>query len=201
LKIISKYINHSFDNNNQRKKIPGYQIFLLISLIILSSCASEKRYSVLSFFFDGVPDPNAKVSATDTTITGIADNKEKLVQKKDSTINHPPYIENSCKDCHDMSKGNRLNQELPDLCYQCHEDFGKKFKVVHGPVASGFCTQCHDPHNSKIGKLLIREGQSLCLNCHEKKDIMKNDVHSVIEDQKCWDCHDPHGGMDKTMIR
>lgn len=178
-------------------------IYLLIFVsanFLNISCSPEKNYKTLTFFFDGVPDPNAKPTLTDSS-NGTKEQNLKQYVKTEEIFTHPPYQEKACGNCHNTSGSNRLNESEPDLCYQCHDDFGKKYKFMHGPVASGYCTKCHDPHQTKYKKLLIRNDQKLCYFCHEKTDVMKNEIHSGIEDTKCWDCHDPHGTNEKYLLK
>ena len=33
-------------------------VAVMLAAVVAGGCSSEKRYRVLSFFFDGVPDPN-----------------------------------------------------------------------------------------------------------------------------------------------
>jgi len=171
--------------------------------ILLESCSPQKKHDVLTIFFDGVPDPSKKVvKKVDTVLT----KQIQVVQEPESqpevrSYIHPPYKERACSECHKINEGYTLQEKLPALCFNCHDNYGMKFKVLHGPVALGECTICHNPHSSKNEKLLNFDGQSLCYECHEKSDVLKNDVHSGIEDSKCWDCHDPHGGKDRFLVK
>ncbi|TAL68781.1 MAG: hypothetical protein EPN82_08895 [Bacteroidetes bacterium] len=178
-------------------------ILLLIGTanFFITSCSVEKNYKTLSYFFDGVPDPNAKPVQTDTNNLAMKEMDLKQYVKSEKTYTHPPYGDKACENCHDANAANHLNSNQPGLCYQCHDDFGKNFKYVHGPAASGYCTQCHEPHQGKYQKLLIRNGQNLCYYCHDKKDVMKNEVHSEIEDTKCWECHNPHGSNERFFLK
>jgi predicted CXXCH cytochrome family protein len=178
-------------------------IGLLIGVLYLTtSCSPSESGEILSIFFDGVPENVDESEVTDTTL--IAENpqeKTNLLKKPKNKINfHPPYQSKDCDDCHESSFGNELIEQPPELCYTCHDDFQTEFAVLHGPVASGYCTQCHNPHFSKNPSLLIKKGQDICLSCHEKKDVLKNDVHLEIEDTNCTDCHNPHGGEDRFLI-
>ncbi len=175
-------------------------MFLLI-LIILVSCSPETKYGVLSFFFDGVPDPHKTEKTKDSA--NVSKPEKELVAKNaiKTLVMHPPYEEKACDGCHQMNNSYKLKSKQPDLCYTCHESFESKFKVVHGPVASGYCTECHSPHSSDFKKLLVSDNQKLCFKCHQQSDVLSNDVHSGIGDTKCWDCHNPHGGTERTLQR
>jgi len=173
---------------------------LITFLIILSffGCSPEKQHDNLSYFFDGVPDPNADKTDPDSLKKKVINDAKNQVVS-DETYIHPPY-KDECKMCHASGFSNKLLEKQPELCYICHEDMSKKFAYLHGPVASGFCTECHSPHTSKYKKLLVREGQNLCYFCHKKKDVLKNEAHASIEETKCWECHNPHGGSDRTIM-
>ncbi|MGD9897701.1 MAG: cytochrome c3 family protein [Calditrichaceae bacterium] len=179
-------------------------IFLLAAIALLVACHPESRHKVLSTFFDGVPDPEAKQSVTmDTVSVTVNDSGIPVSPKSDRpkmTI-HPVYAEKSCDACHVPEKGNALIDEQPGLCYQCHEDFSGNYEALHGPVGAGFCTECHNPHLSKNEHLLVRTGQELCLFCHQSEDVFKNEAHQDLGDTNCLDCHNPHGGEDAYLFR
>ncbi|NOY60272.1 MAG: hypothetical protein GXO75_15285 [Calditrichaeota bacterium] len=171
--------------------------------MFILACSSGNRYKWLSFFFDDVPNPNAKIAKTDSLqadSSKSAFNARQIRPSKPLYIFHAPYQEKACDDCHDLAYSSRLLQPQPQLCYQCHEDFKEQFAVLHGPVASGHCTACHNPHMAKNKKLLKRKGQQLCLYCHELSDILKNDVHQDIDNTDCTECHNPHGGEDEYLL-
>ena len=179
-------------------------IFIGLVFIYLSGCSPTHHYKTLSFFFDGVPDPSktALNQGVDTLSkkdsSSIAQNSK--VKISEESI-HPPYQNQECGSCHNSTQMGKLNRILPDMCYQCHEDFSKKYKVLHAPLYGGYCTACHDPHSSSHEKLLTRKGQQLCLYCHNITQVMKAEVHQDIKDANCTDCHNPHGGEDRYVLR
>lgn len=155
----------------------------------------------MSTLFDGVPDPNAKpllTLKTDTLKTDSLSLDASNTQVPGSSVIHEPYKSNDCSNCH---VDGAFTTKQPELCYQCHEDFNKKFKYLHGPVASGGCTACHNPHMSDYKKLLLREGQQLCYYCHDSKDVLKNEAHLDLNGTNCTECHNPHGGEDKYIFK
>lgn len=189
-----------------RKFIYGYLIYtvlLSVLLIINFSCSSSEGKKILSIFFDGVPQGENEKLAADSLLVSN-ENKKKQGNNKKRVVQqmffHPPYQARECYNCHNLQAGNELIEQPPKLCYTCHEDFNNQFAVLHGPVASGYCTQCHNPHSSKLPKLLKRKGQELCLYCHEKSDVFKNAVHEDIDDTNCIECHNPHGGEDRFLL-
>jgi len=191
------------------KLITGRQLLsalpVVLLLIYLSGCSTSHNYKTLSFFFDGVPDPskaaanhtNDSIHNLDTTL--LAQNTTGNANPQSSI--HPPYQDKQCNSCHDQSTMGKLIKSPPDLCYQCHEDFTGKYKILHGPVGGGQCTQCHNPHMSTNKDLLIRTSQSLCLHCHESKQVMETEAHLTIKDADCITCHNPHGGDDRNFLR
>jgi predicted CXXCH cytochrome family protein len=176
--------------------------FLLLGVFVelfFVGCSSEKQHSVLSFFFDGVPEPKKEpelVNPVTSADSVLVENKE---SKPDFYI-HKPYEEEKCKSCHEEGFSNALIKPVPDLCYTCHEDFGNKYKTLHGPVASGNCTGCHNHHMSKYESILERPGQQLCLYCHESAQVLKNKMHEHIGEKNCTECHSPHGGENSGML-
>jgi predicted CXXCH cytochrome family protein len=180
-------------------------LFIGILAIYLSGCSSAKNYKVLSFFFDGVPlpvlansdMPSDSLSRTDSTAILQAP----VAAAAPQTYFHPPYQEKDCASCHDQVNKGQLTSPQPGLCYQCHEDFNTKYKVLHGPVGGGQCTACHNPHMSGNEHLLTRTSQALCLYCHQQEQVAKVESHHDIGDTNCTDCHNPHGGEDKYSLR
>jgi predicted CXXCH cytochrome family protein len=180
--------------------------FMVVVLIYLSGCSSAYRYKTLSFFFDGVPNPATELNnqSKDTIINVKTSDvfAQNPTSKLPPKMNfHAPYQDKACESCHDQSKMGKLNKDMPELCYQCHENLNNKYKVLHSPVEGGQCIACHNPHSSVNENLLLRTGQSLCLYCHDSKQIMETDVHLEIGEANCTDCHNPHGGEDRNVLR
>ncbi|WP_242157532.1 cytochrome c3 family protein [Aestuariivivens sediminis] len=173
--------------------------YLVLLLLNVLACSPTSTYNIKSFFFDGVPQPQLKITNEEVTELGgpVADST--ILFKVSDNI-HPPYKERACAECHSKAYMGVPKMKQPQLCYQCHEDFRQQIGFLHGPVASGNCTQCHHPHQSKIEKLLIRNGQDLCLKCHIKDKIVNNRVHTHIESKNCMACHNPHGGSDINYL-
>jgi predicted CXXCH cytochrome family protein len=175
------------------------KIYIFLGLLLLTACTTTSSYKVQSFFFDGVPNPNGQITTQSGTELIEAVNDSTILFKAANVV-HPPYKEKACAECHSKEYMGRPKMEQPQLCYQCHDDFGKTNAFLHGPVESGFCTQCHQPHKATIETLLLRNGQDLCLKCHIKDKIVSNRVHTNIETKSCMACHDPHGGASSTYL-
>ncbi len=185
------------------RRLPLYLAAALF--FVVSGCSAGYKYKVLSFFFDGVPKPveNVNPQAADSTLaanpSNLADSAGKPAEPQ--LIIHPPYQDRDCGACHDNTSASKALKPMPGLCFQCHDDFSKTYKVMHGPAAGGQCNACHNPHMSTNKGLLIRTGQDICLYCHESADVMKSDAHTDILDTRCTECHNPHGGEDRYVLR
>ncbi len=193
-------------NKNRLRRWSLFAFCALIAGSIIFNCSPKTRYQVLSFFFDGVPNPEeqarlaAQHQASDSLNQGR--NRQLSLQRKKEPppVFHPPFADRDCEACHNIRGGNRLNSPVPELCFECHDDFRQEYAALHGPVAAGACTECHHPHVAKIKKLLKRKGQALCLYCHDKKDVFKNDAHEDLGDMACTECHNAHGGDEPPFL-
>lgn len=174
-------------------------ILIIVTALVFSGC---KNYKLLSVFFDGVKDPNKTVAVKSTHVVAKADSTQKVNASTNAATQfiHEPYNGRGCSNCHDSKAQSKLNTPQPDLCYNCHSNFKDKFKVIHGPVAGGFCTSCHNPHMADNKKLLVKSGQAMCTGCHLKAEVLKNEVHTDIAETSCTECHNPHGGSDKNLL-
>jgi len=186
-------------------KTADIKIIILIQLLcIVVSCSPKKSNRVASFFFDGVPVKDTSLLAgnlknSSDSLNSDVFRAEEMVSSSGFTV-HYPYQEKECYSCHDEKSKSDLLMPQPALCYTCHDDFSAKYKKVHGPVASGYCTSCHNAHMSKEKKLLIRTGQQLCLFCHDSAPLLKSETHKDIADEDCILCHNPHGGEDRYIL-
>lgn len=188
----------SFD----KKYFFTFLFFIVTISIFFVECTPEKKFKILSVFFDGVPDPNKKkeVEVETTQDWGVIA-KRTDVNSKPDFYEHPPFAEEKCRSCHAEGFSNALIKPPAELCYTCHEDFNSKYQMLHGPVASGNCLMCHGHHKAKFEKILEREGQQLCLFCHNSEDILKNKKHATIGTKNCTECHNPHGGDNRGMLK
>lgn len=161
----------------------------------------NRRYKVLSFFFDGVPNPasakedniqKADTSAVDSTKTPTLAVVPKKRPSAPTIYTHQPYRERKCEKCHRSDFGQKLKDRADLICNTCHEQFKNPPAFVHGPVAVGQCTTCHSPHTSKYPKLLIREGNKICTFCHEAIDRVNVAEHQSVDNPPCTSCHSPH---------
>jgi len=181
-------------------------ITCLVILYLFLACSPKLSYNVRSFIFDGVPEPtHVEVTVVkDTLPEKVTGNHKTQYLTKVVEVNkfnlHPPYQQHKCVKCHDKNSMGKTRQPMPQLCNQCHDDFNKKYAVVHGPVISGSCTKCHEPHKSKFKKLLVKENQKLCFSCHNAPRLLKKTIHKKIGTTSCTSCHNPHGGSTNLML-
>ncbi len=103
-----------------------------------------------------------------------------------------------CTDCHSATseahpvKGEKtfeLLNDVPDLCYACHDEYGKG-KTVHSPAGDGECMECHNPHSTDEAALLKAPMGEVCGECHETAE--GKFVHGPVADGDCTACHNPH---------
>jgi len=174
--------------------------FLAIILFaaFLYGCESTESYKVLSFFFDGVPNPE-EIKAAQMKKQAAEELKRSGLSGPKTSYKHGPYAARMCDSCHKTEQSNLMSSSLKDICSKCHQ-FGTNKKYVHGPFAVGDCLMCHDPHDSKYEFLLIAAPEKLCFNCHDEKAITESDLHSGT-DMKCISCHDPHMSDEEYMLK
>src|SRR5512135_3848269 len=96
----------------------------------LYGCVSQKSYKVLSFFFDGVPNPDEKPEQSKSG----GSNEAAARAPKAKYREHGPYAAKLCNGCHQRGT-NVLILPVEKLCLNCHIiQTGKKY--IHGPVAA-----------------------------------------------------------------
>ncbi|MBI2966505.1 MAG: hypothetical protein HYY40_01660, partial [Bacteroidetes bacterium] len=126
---------------------------------IIDGCSPVGRYKALSFFFDGVPNPDF-VAGKDSTGGNLISGQPVAVKSTGPEFYfHPPYGRNECARCHDNEAIGMLKAAVPVLCYRCHSDFRNSYDFLHGPVGAGYCLMCHQHHSSEYEKLLVKSGQ------------------------------------------
>lgn len=172
--------------------------------MLFGQCSRHTGKSLLTFFFDGVPDEDS----TSLVQAGLAHSGDSakvdtslLAIGSPEMLVHYPYAERECAACHDPSSLGSMHEQQPDLCYLCHEDFGTRYNYLHGPVAGGYCTSCHNPHLSEKEHLLRYVGYELCFHCHREESIVKEEMHADLDGMLCTECHNPHGGEDNFIFQ
>lgn len=163
------------------------------------SCSTVSKYSVLNFFFDGVPPPAEELSSPEQELPGIAagnakktDNVNTPARSKKYFIHHP-YKSDHCTACHKPDSIGFLITGENKLCIYCHDSYAGSKEKTHGPVQAGLCMKCHDPHFSKYKYFLRDNTEVLCNKCHPQQHLSKSN-HTPESGIKCIGCHDPHAG-------
>ncbi len=146
--------------------------------------AMKNNYAFWSRFIDGIPDPAARKAAG--LAYGGAD--------PETFIEHPPYAEGSCLECHRNPTQSRLTIDDSHICLKCHEEKPTEYAKMHGPVAVGACMWCHDPHSSPLPYLLRARTPGLCLQCHAIEESVGPHADQEAATRSCLDCHVGHGG-------
>ena len=173
----------------------GWLLLGVFLVLVGPSCSSEKNYKVLSFFFDGVPDPNAPVLAEGEEQSGNGTGPKMLA------IVHKPYAEGKCGECHegDTSKFDSFQKLSSDICMKCHAKVLNQYPVMHGPVSAGECLLCHNPHESSVKGMLNDDAPAVCMQCHVSEFLPQDTEHQDIK-RNCLDCHAAHGGEKHGLL-
>lgn len=113
-----------------------------------------------------------------------------------------------CQTCHKTVEGKShpgqkgsiiLTQNMPGLCYTCHDESKFKGKSVHQPIPSGMCTGCHDAHQSNYPKILLKNAPGLCYNCHDESKFKGASGHTLVG--MCLGCHNPHSSNTNKILK
>jgi predicted CXXCH cytochrome family protein len=121
-----------------------------------------------------------------------------------------PALTSGCLTCHALVKGMnhpeqkdsvRLVQNVPGLCFSCHEKSQFRGKSLHPPVVSDTCTACHNPHQSNFEKILLNSVPGLCYECHNESKFRGKVVHVPVAKGLCISCHRPHASnFDNILV-
>lgn len=170
-------------------------------LICLVNCTPQTRYKTLSFFFDGVPNPDAP-NATDDRGGGSKGNSFTIAST------HPPFDNENCGACHASSEQtgsmrgfDTFKKLTAEICSKCHAQVTEQFRYMHGPVVNGVCLMCHSPHESDQPHLLKLASPKVCLQCHQPNDLGPPiEAHSNPTND-CLVCHVGHGSSEHGLLR
>jgi len=131
------------------------------------------------------------------------------IKLKESAKNIHAAMKTGCETCHRKDAGKNhpgenksivLTENMPKLCYNCHDESKLKGEVVHAPFGSGMCTSCHDPHQSNNDKILREPSPEVCYTCHDKAKFTKKYIHNVINVVGCVTCHNPHAASFPALL-
>lgn len=194
--------------------VPGW--LLLLGIIVGTACTESQRYRTLCFFFDGVPEPGARLVAAlepgpsdpDAVDAETAPEEEpepapapEPEPLPGAIRRHPPYKTFRCASCHETASGRLLRTPQEGLCRQCHENVPGDLRYVHGPVAVDACLFCHHPHGGQFTLQLRANPRDICLRCHDIDDLMEGAHHAGHEKSTCTDCHSGHGGSERFFLK
>lgn len=186
----------------------------VVAAMALAACSAARRYEVLSFFFDGVPDPSAP-APTQHTAEPVVRQRTVRPEAAPAVVlhQHVPYAQRQCDSCH-LSGGDQgkargafsinsmsaLKMPVEKLCASCHEP--KPLAHQHAPALLGDCVRCHDPHASRYDHLVKKARTAeLCAVCHTPDTMPTGAAHAGSGDRDCASCHDPHGSDTRHLLR
>jgi predicted CXXCH cytochrome family protein len=115
-----------------------------VAAIFVVACDSAAKYRVLSFFFDGVPDPTRPQPPEPASVGAETGGEPSESPPKPAPMlvyAHAPYAQNRCGECHDAIGGNLARSIADGLCLDCHAEVAVG-RFVHGPVAVRACDAC-----------------------------------------------------------
>lgn len=177
---------------------PTRAAIVLLSLALVGAwigCSPNERYKVLTFFFDGVPPPNALTGHAGSGPGGLA-----------VVITHKPFADQDCNACHIGGIGSALYSPAsaavsPQVCLKCHQDVPHQYPVMHGPVAAVECLFCHAAHESSYPALLWKKSPDVCMQCHTRELLDPAQPEHMNPNADCLTCHDAHGGQQHGLLK
>jgi len=162
---------------------------------------SRERYRVLSFFFDGVPDPDKPPEGERGVATQPA-GPGQAARAPGPVIAHPPYAQGKCEACHGKPGTAEFTLNITTAaCRQCHQKVPRQYAMMHGPVAAEACLWCHTPHESTVPGLLRAPSPDLCLQCHDRDLLPARIAEHRMATSSCLDCHVGHGSTQRYLLR
>ena len=161
--------------------------------VLWAGCSVEKNYKLLSFFFDGVPDPSApRIMASSGSAASM--------RASPTYSAHFPFLNGQCVQCH--GQGFTMQGVDVAVCVTCHEGAKVAYEYMHGPVAFGACLVCHVAHESEHAYLLKSTSRDLCEQCHVTSMLSAEPVaEHQDETVSCLDCHVGHGASHRFLPR
>lgn len=173
---------------------------LIMALSFWPGCTPDKRYQVLSFFFDGVPDPSLAKVPEGASVRGRSASGAPLV-----FFAHKPYADENCAACH-VAGADRVYRPdtatvSPTVCLNCHTGVTDKYPVMHGPVAAVECLWCHAPHEADNKQLLKAPSPDICLQCHSPELLSPTPPEHLQPGANCLECHVAHGANSHGLLR
>ncbi|MHC5113350.1 MAG: cytochrome c3 family protein [Planctomycetota bacterium] len=190
-------------SSNSRPRKTAWIAATVAGAVVWCGCSIERDYEILSFFFDGVPEPGSADAAAGA---GGGAGAGGALFAGGMVSGHTAYRERRCAWCHgDAAQYGFQTIGFSSLsetvCLDCHTD-SLEHTYLHGPVAVGACLFCHEPHVSRFPSLLVDESPELCLACHqfEFEGQPVSEVHADPT-RDCLECHTGHGGDHHYFLR
>jgi predicted CXXCH cytochrome family protein len=185
-----------------RRRVGAAVMVITCGAASWSGCSVEKHYETLSFFFDGVPDPNAPGAEGGRLVASGTPGVALAVVSQ-----HSAFEERRCSECHGETgefafRVSGFSDLTSEVCMKCHSDVMDEYEVIHGPVAAQECLWCHQPHESPYEDLLSYSAPKLCLDCHSLGLMGSPQIPEHMDlERSCLDCHFGHGGETRAMLR
>jgi predicted CXXCH cytochrome family protein len=177
----------------------------LACVVVLPACYTPVRHRVLTFFFDGVPEPGTRPTVGYAPPTTTEEGELGAPRERPGVVGeiyaHPPYRNDRCGTCHDFRTGELTRTPQEGLCKACHMDIPGRATYAHGPVAVDACLFCHHHHTAAHPKVLRYNATATCFRCHKRADLTKGPHHETIDQEACVTCHNPHGGADRFFLK
>ena len=178
-------------------------LFCFVTGIWLGCSTPHDRYKTLSFFFDGVPNPEAQKHFA----TADPDANVPVVYASSVILSrHKPYVDatgnrDKCGVCHRSASGDIMEfEEAFKACQNCHKKIGTEHARMHGPVAVAAipgsqptCKWCHTGHESREPALLKESAVKVCTQCHDTQ-LLSPKPPQHLDGTSCVQCHYGHGG-------
>jgi predicted CXXCH cytochrome family protein len=186
------------------RRVMGVLVISSVAAWAAPACSGTTRYRVLSFFFDGVPEPGSRPTVGyESPYAAIQDVQAGPAARPALRFNpHPPYRNNRCRACHDVTSGGGLwRSDREGMCMSCHGQLYARDRYVHGPVAVNACLDCHHYHGSPYSHMLLDEAAALCVRCHPRDRLVTCDARTSDETRTCVQCHAAHGGNDRFFLK
>ena len=190
-----------------KKNLRSRRLSLLLPVLVAglllaawAGCATpHERYRTLSFFFDGVPNPDAPRHIAQAAATPD-DSTTRPVLTLSIVSRHKPYVDRQCAACHNSASGNIMEfEEAYKACTRCHKKITTEYPRMHGPVAAAVvagpvptCKWCHAPHESTEPALLKDTPVKVCTQCHDAQ-LLAPKPQQHTDGTSCIQCHFGHG--------
>ncbi|MFC1657336.1 cytochrome c3 family protein [Candidatus Moduliflexota bacterium] len=99
------------------------------------------------------------------------------------SVLHEALSRTPCTGCHKPHASeirSLLREEVPELCFPCHQEDEFTRHTIHSPVKDGSCLACHHPHGGE------QPGLFTAPYPFEQHVTFDSDAYAL-----CWKCHYP----------